>query len=596
MLAGVLVGGALEPTNRRQRNALHAESSHVMSTQSLDLLFRHVYETVGWKREMADYMVHLVAVNGSRFRTPPHNLAANHRNYHIQEGWGLLMLQAGLEVKDWTSVYRTPYWGHSEPIVDFSGSPRQWIPMNQVLFAPMQMPFVSQIRRCCGGRASCSSASASCFIQDWRTDTDCCPDAGKNRNTNEHRGRYSIPSASVDQQALPYAYEVALTCRPGRDVCSLPESLLNMEHRAYSQERRFQETSHPRNVSYTRSKERHVLSTGAPQRDLSTFQEMSRPYEISSRGSACLSLPQYHATDPYPMRAPLVVADFLADAVKQGGAGASYAEIGTRDGDIIDCVSQLTPGVRAVGIERSARRCETLRQRARGRFEVTEASLNSSNCADVLPRASVFYFWIGIDALNLDFVRDIHSVMRARGERATVYVGYDWNRPSDREVFMKQVRSYEQITTRGRVSVHRLFFDEQGKNEERLYPRAKIMVSKSKAMWQPSYDKPLDGRYGAWGVFHLVGIRVGPSLMAPVESRGPTSSIPDPAPPLPTWSTTVSENPAQQFAQVADSHVTVAVVGSGPNALRLLACLQANSSKTHVSFDRGIIGTTIRNW
>ena len=52
--------------------------------------------------------------------------------------------------------------------------------------------------------------------------------------------------------------------------------------------------------------------------------------------SVCSTQPGYQRTsNVFPIRSPLLVADWLIPKV----AGKTYVEIGTRDGDIFDCVS-----------------------------------------------------------------------------------------------------------------------------------------------------------------------------------------------------------------------------------------------------------------
>ena len=96
------------------------------------------------------------------------------------------------------------------------------------------------------------------------------------------------------------------------------------------------------------------------------------PYAVAS--SRCLDLPGFRAHDPYPMRSPLVAADFLVDRLEAAAKVApdtaitSYVEVGTRDGDNIACVAQLARQrrirFRATAVEQSPRRCEALRARA----------------------------------------------------------------------------------------------------------------------------------------------------------------------------------------------------------------------------------------
>ena len=92
---------------------------------------------------------------------------------------------------------------------------------------------------------------------------------------------------------------------------------------------------------------------------------------------------------------PLVVADFLVRKLSElhrhtKGKHLEYVEIGTRDGDNVACVAQLShhtigPGaIIANAVEQSPRRCLALRNRSAvmlphgGGFGVIEGSVNES--------------------------------------------------------------------------------------------------------------------------------------------------------------------------------------------------------------------------
>ena len=282
----------------------------------------------------------------------------------------------------------------------------------------------------------------------------------------------------------------------------------------------------------------------------------ARPYDATP--SRCLSLPGFHAREEYPMRSPLVVADFLVDRLAAAATGAAslrggeqnmsaprrgaprvrYAEIGTRDGDNVACVAQLSHtaafrahgGVGVAAVEQSPRRCSVLRARAAtaavwgGEFAVVEARVNDSSFLDVLPRADVWYIWV-VPEMNADMVRWIDGASRSRGERATVYIGFDWHYPPDRAAMAPQLLRFRK-RYRG-ASLQRLFFDEQGAREgvgdeggdgdrdegggggggAARAPAADDETREK--MRQPSYLRPFARRPGQWGVFHVVGVQVG---------------------------------------------------------------------------------------
>lgn len=236
------------------------------------------------------------------------------------------------------------------------------------------------------------------------------------------------------------------------------------------------------------------------------------PYEVGT--SSCWGLTDFRAHDNYPMRSPMVVADFLASKLAYG---ASFAEVGTRDGDIITCVSKLAVRVRAVAVEQSPRRCEVLRQRG---VVAVQRQVNETSYLEVLPTADVWYYW-GITNTNQQMVRWIDRAMRARGRAGTVYLGFDWHYPGDRKDFSTQVLEFRKMNRTARI--HRLFFDEQGASREGMETEPAIAPS---GMQLPGYLKPFAKRPGAWGVFHLLGVEVGLGqrpLM--INSAGATATI-----------------------------------------------------------------------
>ena len=132
------------------------------------------------------------------------------------------------------------------------------------------------------------------------------------------------------------------------------------------------------------------------------------------------------------MRSPLIVADFLAEKLR---GLQSYAEIGTREGDNVACVAKLAQ-VRAFAVEQSPRRCASLRMR--GGVDVIEGEVNRTSYSSLLPTADMYYLFI-YPGVNLLIVGWIHSALRQRGRRASVYVGYDWHTKLDRRKFADQV-------------------------------------------------------------------------------------------------------------------------------------------------------------
>ena len=79
------------------------------------------------------------------------------------------------------------------------------------------------------------------------------------------------------------------------------------------------------------------------------------PYAVGP--SACLTLPGYSAIDTFPIRSPLVVADWLMPRV----AGKQLCEIGTRNGDLTACLAHFAANVTAFEMDESY--CARLRRR-----------------------------------------------------------------------------------------------------------------------------------------------------------------------------------------------------------------------------------------
>ena len=61
------------------------------------------------------------------------------------------MRDAAIPMRDWTRAYRTPYWNHNAA-VDWSGAAHGFaVPLERVLFAPLQWLFAREVHQCCVG-------------------------------------------------------------------------------------------------------------------------------------------------------------------------------------------------------------------------------------------------------------------------------------------------------------------------------------------------------------------------------------------------------------------------------------------------------------
>ena len=81
------------------------------------------------------------------------------------------------------------------------------------------------------------------------------------------------------------------------------------------------------------------------------------PVPWAPPASHCWALPGFAPADQYPIRSPLTVADYLAPRVR----GRAFCEIGTRNGDIMSCLSHHARSVTAIEMDRVY--CKKLRAR-----------------------------------------------------------------------------------------------------------------------------------------------------------------------------------------------------------------------------------------
>ena len=201
--------------------------------------------------------------------------------------------------------------------------------------------------------------------------------------------------------------------------------------------------------------------------------------------SICRSIPNFYTVDTYPVRSPLMVADFLAPKVK----GKQFCEIGTRNGDIMSCLSHFAANVTA--IEMDPPYCKKLVSRGFRNIckPVEEASDAELAHCDV-------YFWWPMDprSQNEVWLKQLLAQHRRSGKGAEVYVAHDTHWKFDMKTLPNLVTKYGgQIT--------RLFFDEGGE-----------------VRGHTSYSSPFFDRPGHWGVTHMAKFGVGP--LADVPPRG----------------------------------------------------------------------------
>ena len=64
-----------------------------------------------------------------------------------QVAFGVLATSAGLDIHDWSSDYRSPYWFHDFAI-DFSVPSLRQVPPGRVLVAPLQFLYIDSYHLC----------------------------------------------------------------------------------------------------------------------------------------------------------------------------------------------------------------------------------------------------------------------------------------------------------------------------------------------------------------------------------------------------------------------------------------------------------------
>ena len=137
-LAGVLQGRPVEPASPFP---LHLESSHIMPSSSLARLFERAG---GARSSMGVRMQQLTEAQFGPASAFPMTYFGR-----VQLGFGQLLLDANISVRDWTAAYRAPYWDHWS-IVDWTGPMHAFaVPYERVLFVPVQWWFERELKMCC---------------------------------------------------------------------------------------------------------------------------------------------------------------------------------------------------------------------------------------------------------------------------------------------------------------------------------------------------------------------------------------------------------------------------------------------------------------
>ena len=194
--------------------------------------------------------------------------------------------------------------------------------------------------------------------------------------------------------------------------------------------------------------------------------------------SACLSLSDYAPLERYPMRSPLVVADYLASRVPTGGR---FGEIGSGSGDVITCMRQWSMNVLSVEMMKGA--CSRLRSRG---IDVacqpfTEWLRSKNGSASLAPEVDVWYWWVWPPLRSQEFLRELGQLYERSARRGIAYISFDGHVREDMAALPLLLRAWE-------GTVERLFFDEGGALDSGT---------------EPSYTRPQLYRPGRWGIFHV---------------------------------------------------------------------------------------------
>ena len=234
------------------------------------------------------------------------------------------------------------------------------------------------------------------------------------------------------------------------------------------------------------------------------------PWQVGA--ASCIGMAGFKAASVFPERAPLVWVDFLIPAVR----GKVVVQIGEREGDISLCLANYARKVFAIEMEQAS--CDSLRAHdPHQRVELMCKKLTPQNGNELLPDADVFLWW-NEPGVNMRLVEIIHAVMKHRGRTATVFFAYDGS--SNLEDLPHVAPTIKRLKSKEfgySANVTRLFFDEQqgegidgdpppdGANPKGVTADG---VSGRKP-WTASYTTPYFGRYGHWGIFHVVSVTVG---------------------------------------------------------------------------------------
>ena len=157
--------------------------------------------------------------------------------------------------------------------------------------------------------------------------------------------------------------------------------------------------------------------------------------ERSRNGPSCLSLDGFEAVDRSPIRSPLVVAEHLIEHAR----GKVVLEVGTRNGDILDCVSRFALKVFAAEIDEAY--CEHLKNRG---LSVICGDFNELSLAQIPSMPQVFFWWPMVASdQNEQWLSHVRDLVDCRaGDEVVVIIAFDNQWEADVENKAEMLKKY----------------------------------------------------------------------------------------------------------------------------------------------------------
>lgn len=149
--------------------------------------------------------------------------------------------------------------------------------------------------------------------------------------------------------------------------------------------------------------------------------------------SICSTLPGFYSVDSSPIRSPLLVADHLINLA----AGRVVFEVGTRNGDILSCISHFANLTFSAEIDPEY--CQRLRGRGLRVFCDDFLALNMSGLSQ---KPDVFFWWPMVaKTQNEVWLSHVRSQASYISPECIVVIGFDHQHPPDmanREVMLNK--------------------------------------------------------------------------------------------------------------------------------------------------------------